>query len=366
MTNLMNMTFDDRDPHLKYLGPWFNTGTWNASNVGLTGTLSSTNSLSANVTFTFPTPAIAFYYYGIQRSRGGFYGICIDCDPNNPQWVDIDAVNRTDDGKNPPVVLFSKTFTVPAVHEIIIRNQNDTRFDNSQLTIDRIDLEVAGPSTTSSSSSQGTSSTPGNPSSTAPTSSIPSSPNTSGASSQSSSPIGAIAGGVIGGLAIILLAILIFIWLRRGKRFKKIPQTRTDLSSIVVEQPGQSEAHLVEPYVMRESNAGSFSGNFVSMYPQPASETGVVTRPSMRKAPRPGHTPNPSTTLSTADSISTSTGPASGASEPSTTSSRRSRVRRREVDAGPVSIGINEDEEDDEDDTRTLPPDYGDVFADNR
>jgi hypothetical protein len=48
-------------------------------------------------------PAIAFYYYGIPRCCGGLYGICIDCDPLNPNFIPIDAVNRTDDGKNPPV-----------------------------------------------------------------------------------------------------------------------------------------------------------------------------------------------------------------------------------------------------------------------
>jgi hypothetical protein len=52
-----------------------------------------------------PVPAKAFYFYGIPRCCGGFYAICIDCDPDNPQFISIDAVNATDNGKNPPVGL---------------------------------------------------------------------------------------------------------------------------------------------------------------------------------------------------------------------------------------------------------------------
>lgn len=48
-------------------------------------------------------PANAFYYYGMRRSRGALYAICIDCDPNKPIFESIDAVNATDDGTNPPV-----------------------------------------------------------------------------------------------------------------------------------------------------------------------------------------------------------------------------------------------------------------------
>jgi len=51
----------------------------------------------------YTAPIVGFYYFGIKRSRGGFYQICIDCYPDNPQWLDIDGVNSTDDGHNPPV-----------------------------------------------------------------------------------------------------------------------------------------------------------------------------------------------------------------------------------------------------------------------
>ena len=51
--------------------------------------------------------AVAFYYYGIPRCCGGYYAICVDCDPNNPIFTHIDAVNTSDDGRNPPVWISS-------------------------------------------------------------------------------------------------------------------------------------------------------------------------------------------------------------------------------------------------------------------
>ncbi|KAF8900782.1 hypothetical protein CPB85DRAFT_153352 [Mucidula mucida] len=153
MVSAKNLTYDDRDTtHLRYAGFWFNTGSYNASSVGQTGTLSSTEDINANVTFTFPEPANAFYYFGIPRCCGGLYAICIDCDPNAPNFISIDAVNRTDDGKNPPVALFTHVFDDFGIHEIILKNQNDTRFGDSQLTIDRFVLQVEDPDAVSSSS----------------------------------------------------------------------------------------------------------------------------------------------------------------------------------------------------------------------
>lgn len=52
MVGFRNQTFDDRDTgSLVYQGFWFNQGTWNASNTGDTGTLTSSNDPNANVTF---------------------------------------------------------------------------------------------------------------------------------------------------------------------------------------------------------------------------------------------------------------------------------------------------------------------------
>jgi len=57
MSSFLNQTFDDRDTtHLKYEGDWVLGGSYNASNVGETGTLSSTKDLNARVTFVRRAP----------------------------------------------------------------------------------------------------------------------------------------------------------------------------------------------------------------------------------------------------------------------------------------------------------------------
>jgi len=51
-SELRNVTFDDRDRiNFQYDGQWDLNGVWNATNVGMSGTLSSTNDPHANVTF---------------------------------------------------------------------------------------------------------------------------------------------------------------------------------------------------------------------------------------------------------------------------------------------------------------------------
>ncbi|KAK7464501.1 hypothetical protein VKT23_006670 [Stygiomarasmius scandens] len=148
---LQHWTFDDRDTeylHYHPKGRWTLDGTWNASSVtdNPTGTLAWTNDLNATVKFTFPSvniaaPANAFYYYGMKRSNGGLYAICIDCDPYKPQYTFIDALDTQDKGDGLPVLLFARKFLDYGIHEIILENRNDTRVfhsGNSQLSIDRI------------------------------------------------------------------------------------------------------------------------------------------------------------------------------------------------------------------------------------
>ncbi|KAF9022629.1 hypothetical protein BDZ89DRAFT_1070573 [Hymenopellis radicata] len=231
MVSAKNLTYDDRDTdHLRYAGFWFNTGSYNASSVGQTGTLSSTEDFNANVTFTFPEPANAFYYFGIPRCCGGLYAICIDCDPNAPIFIDIDAVNRTDDGKNPPVALFTKTFDDFGIHEIILKNQNDSRFGKSQLTIDRFVLQVEDPDAVSSFSPSSVIATVAIPSESASTKALD--------SSSSSTPVGPIVGGIVGGIAFVALLAVVFLCRRRRHRNLAAPQTeRAFTSSASFSQP---------------------------------------------------------------------------------------------------------------------------------
>ncbi|KAJ6623558.1 hypothetical protein B0H10DRAFT_2213581 [Mycena sp. CBHHK59/15] len=215
-----NITYDDRDVSvLDYSPNWFLTGTYNATSVDQTGTLSSTDNTNASVTFVFPTPATAFYYFGVKRCCGGSYLICVDCDPNDRQFIPIDAVNRTDDGKNPPVVLFSRQFSTPGVHEVILMNSPDPRFNgNSQITLDRFELTVPeSPSAAQSESSALSQSATPNLFST-PTPSTSALPETSSSSPSASSLLAPILGGVLGGLAALLIVLAAWLLLRRRSR----------------------------------------------------------------------------------------------------------------------------------------------------
>ncbi|PPQ85247.1 LOW QUALITY PROTEIN: hypothetical protein CVT25_010020 [Psilocybe cyanescens] len=362
MSGLQNQTFDDHDTdHLKYQGFWFLTGSWNASNVGQTGTLSSTSDLNANVTFskntfiTNPhTPAIAFYYFGIPRCCGGQYGICIDCDPNQPNFIQIDGVNTTDDGHNPPVALFSKVFDSPGIHEIIIRNENDPRFGKSQLTLDGIVLEVQSSSGGSSSSSSSSSSTTTTTTNTPTSSSGATKPSNSASPSPSSSPpIGAIVGGVLGALAFLLAIIILAFWIRVRRR-RAAHALAGEGNNSAFQSPGAPPpASFIQPF------------NRSSMPPAPGSATSVwdSSAPASLGAATHGHGHGLGhaqfQSVSTFSDATSSSRQAAPTTTTTTTTTSASASRRRERDAGPIQVQEGEEED-------VLPPDYGDVFASRR
>ncbi|KAJ8084829.1 hypothetical protein PM082_003606 [Marasmius tenuissimus] len=332
-----NITYDDRDTNtLKYRNMWFHE-TWNASNVGQTGTLSSTSDANATVTFSeslygpflgfytnvllgFPEPAIAFYYFGMPRQNTDLYGVCIDCDPKQPDFQTIDAVNVTDDGKNPPVALFSKRFDTPAQHVIILRNQiDDTRSRperrSSHVTIDRFVLEVVD-------------------NSSVPVPVIPSpSPSVTSDTVKLGPPIGAIVGGTIGGflLAIVMIVAGVYYWYRHRRQ-------------------------LVS--VHNNLNADDSEASFSTIVPY------LVMHPSISKEERPkAGEPDPNSTLRRPPSPTPSSGSTSivayfrfrrrGWQREVDNDAERRPERRREADAGPIPA---------EDEESTLPPLYEQVF----
>ncbi|KAG7452051.1 uncharacterized protein BT62DRAFT_278025 [Guyanagaster necrorhizus] len=335
MAGYVNNTYDDRLTNvLKYAGSWFNTGSYNASNVGETGTLSSSKDPAANVTFTFPVPANAFYYYGIRRCCGGLYAICIDCDPNNPNFELIDALNRSDDGKNPPVILYTKSFDQLGIHEIILTNQNDTRFGgNSQITLDRFELQVQNnnaqlPSESSASTSQTTSSIAAT-SSTAPAASQ----SATTSSSTSKLPIAAIIGGVAGSIAAISLCIAIWYFMRRRHRTQ--PGRNDPIMSFYTSSHQSSpfilpytKSHTPTAYTVSDTTSGSTSRE--------------VNRASVAAGP---------------SALNASSGRAHTPSSRMASSERRPR---RATDAGRIDV------DDDGDSIATLPPEYEEVFSSER
>ncbi|PBL00289.1 hypothetical protein ARMGADRAFT_1159642 [Armillaria gallica] len=344
MVGYINNTYDDRlTDVLKYAGYWFNTGTYNASSVGDSGTLSSSNDPTANVTFVFPVPANAFYYYGMRRSRGALYAICIDCDPNKPIFESIDAVNATDDGTNPPVILFSKSFEQPGTHEIILTNQNDTRFSggNSQITLDRFVLQVVDNSATAPASSTSTS---GPSTSSSATSSSAPAASQSTIISSSKPPIGAIVGGAVGGIAAISLCLIIWFFMRRHHRAQQEPNV-PDVSSY-------TSPYQPSPFILPRENTSTPSDRPKGHIRTPTTYTTTDTTSdyASRKA-------NGASVATRALASDASSGRVHTSSSRMTSSER---LPRRETDAGRIDV------DDGDDDFATLPPGYEDIFSGER
>ncbi|KAJ4485564.1 hypothetical protein J3R30DRAFT_3440465 [Lentinula aciculospora] len=318
--SFINQTFDDRDTtDLHYAGAWPSpqTGSWNATNVGESGTLSSTEDIRANVTFIFSIPANAVYYYGIPRCCGGLYAICLDCDPNNPIFEMIDAVNTTDDGKNPPVVLWSKTFDTTGIHEILLTNQNDSRFGHSQITLDRFDLQV---SNTAPVVTSFISEAPSSPATSPATSFAPLATSSVSAIAQSkpSVPEGAIIGAIIGaivGVTGLIVILMVWIFWRRQRRSRALDDqglrmAQTPFYTHSVAPPG------VGPYIITDNTSKSISS----------------INTSKRRAPH-----------------------LSDVYTPVASSSSASPARpRREIDAGQIPHDLSDGE--------TLPPEYDQIF----
>ncbi|KAK1217104.1 hypothetical protein PQX77_020250 [Marasmius sp. AFHP31] len=302
-----NITYDDRDvKNLEYNGyGWVLNGTWNAIN-GQSGTLSSSNGQDAIVTFNFPEPAIAFYYYGILRSRGGLYSICIDCGSNYQHLQTIDGLNITDDDAGLSLdCSHSKVSDIPAKHVVILRNQNDTRIrprGNSQITVDRFVLQVVDDSP------------------------IPVTPSASPFSmSDAVKPgpsIGALVGGALGGglLLVVVLTVIGLYWMRRRERSDRILSTHYDINT----DTSETDLFTILPYCQMHA--------FIPKEGRP--KAGSL---------RPPHPPQPQ-------------------SSPITTSSSstiapyfyfRRLGRRREVDAGPAHL---------EEGDSNLPPSYEQVL----
>ncbi|KAK0484506.1 hypothetical protein IW261DRAFT_1456995 [Armillaria novae-zelandiae] len=330
MAGYHNVSIDNTQisDNLKYLPvvAWTNNGSYH-TRTGETGTLSSTKDQTANVTFTFPQAANAFYYYGIPRCCGGMYAICIDCDFDSPNFEPIDGVNRSDDGQNPPIVLYSKTFDTPEVHKVTLSNQKDPRFagGNSQITLARFVIQVQddiSPVPESSISSMATSSISAT-SSIAPEASQTSTPS----STTSKPPIGAIVGGVLGGIVAISLCFIIWFFMRRRHRTQ--PEHNNTNTSF------HTSPYQYTPFII----------------PGPRTNTPTVYTVTDITS---DYTPQKTNRTPGASVLNSS----SGRTQPSSSRMASSdRLPRRETDAGRIDIG------DDDDDLRTLPPEYEDVFS---
>ncbi|KAF9512635.1 hypothetical protein BS47DRAFT_1345224 [Hydnum rufescens UP504] len=151
------------------------------------------NSYEAKVRWT--TPGKAF-----QRSDGGNASISFD---NGPATV-FDYYNGTSNGSDGPVLVYSTDSLSPEQHTVSIKNLVDSRgtlyMGYGQLNVDHFFIIPVSPGATTIESST---------SSTSPTAKP----------GGSSNHVGAIAGGVGGGVAgLALISLALFLFLRRGRR----------------------------------------------------------------------------------------------------------------------------------------------------
>ncbi|KAL1756204.1 hypothetical protein FB107DRAFT_274186 [Schizophyllum commune] len=366
---LKNVTYDDRDiTNIHYNNWWFTTGSYNATSVGETGTLSSSNSPDASLVFTFPQPATAFYYYGMLRSGGGWYLMCIDCDPNDQLWDHIDAHNASDDGRNPPILLYTKTWHEPGVHEVILQNTNDTRFGkiNTQITLDRfiltIDDGTAGdanernPTPTSSSTSEELGSITSTFSSTASSSSSSSSATSVAASYSKRAPVGAVSGAVAG--AVLFVVIVSFCWWRRHRR------SRLSLPSSVDHPRSPTEP---SPYMKGRPPSLTTTSTTPGLSPyvgrgHPPEADRKRADSDTQGPPTPSYRPlrvrkPPLDIFSVETSMSSVLDDRTQTPSSDVSSTRAFIVPRREIDAGPADDEVLED---------VLPPDYDDATRHRR
>lgn len=369
-----NITIDDRNTSIiKYTSnTWFLEGSYNASATGESGTLSSTDDPNANLTFVFPQPAVAFYYFAMKRSGGGLYKICIDCDPNDRVYTDVDAYNATDDGHNPPSVLYSQEWDTPTTHEVILQNTEDDRYGNAtQITLDRFVLTILDDSVTDPTSSSASSSTSHiwSASSTGATST---SSATAAAAAGKTNNAGVIAGSVVGALAFLVFGSVFLWWWFRGRH-----RTSAEGSSAVrLTQPEPYMQHphapltYPAPYLASHPTVGikPFDGRAQPMYysekhPPAPLASAPSSRPDNHRSPT--HTQGSSSmaygSSANGQPVATarpppdpnhSTSPVEDSSSGAPASMRtRHTVPRREIDAGPAE-DVFED---------VLPPDYNDA-----
>ena len=235
-------------------------------------------------------------------------------------------------------------FKDPGIHEIIIRNENDTSVDpsgKSELTIDRIDLEVVADTVTSVTTSSDLSTTSIASGVLASSSSV-STPPPSQSSSSHSPSIGAIVGGVLGGGFVLVLVLLLLFWFRLVKQKQKVSTENSGPSPFVTPPQQTSSLHPGPLPLLLSSN----STTAIS----PTQNSTITTIPSTNEqdpgrygcAPRTGkgmqsyyYSPSPLP---------------SSSSQPNSTA----QVLQREHDAGPLPTELE---------SPISPPEYSQVFS---
>ena len=237
---------------------------------------------------------------------------------------------------------------------------------NSQLTIDRLELVVPGttPGTTTVFISSSTAA-PGGATTTGSSAPV----NTSGSDSSTSSspPVGAIVGGVLGGLA-LLIGVVIFVYWRRLRRANARAEAELGARSEPYIDPSVPrvtqfrDAPPVSTPPVTSSTASPWGGYGLSVTTGSEKAAAAARNNHQRMMPSitsvATSTQPPSQTPSAASATASGSGSGSGSTSPAIVPTPG--LPRRERDAGPLPMPV---EDEDEDEEETLPPEYGQVFA---
>ncbi|KAJ7724691.1 hypothetical protein B0H14DRAFT_559367 [Mycena olivaceomarginata] len=187
---------DDRDPQIKYTPAWRQFG----SEGDFQHTSQATSSVGDFLSYTFDGKAISFY--GGVTSATTNASITIDGGPAH-FWVPPPGASQTNN------LIYSSGALIPGTHTLVVTAENDQPVWADYFLVTPNPPGSVNPSSSASGSGSGSTSSP-SPSITSPP-------------SHKSTPIGAIVGPIVGVLALIALAVVVF-FCRRRRRDRNSPE----------------------------------------------------------------------------------------------------------------------------------------------
>ncbi|KAJ3574909.1 hypothetical protein NP233_g1436 [Leucocoprinus birnbaumii] len=131
MTKYVNITLDDTSPLITYL----TSGGWSrSSSVGCyNDTCTIAHGWTSYLSFTFPEPAIALYFYGIKGAPPlAFFSVCIDCPSNAPDGAFKLHATPPLNSEN---LLYVQHFSTPGVHNFTLKASPNFQVDRFMLEV---------------------------------------------------------------------------------------------------------------------------------------------------------------------------------------------------------------------------------------
>jgi len=108
----------------------------------------SSSDIGATFGVQLPNGTVAVEYIGLPRTGGAAYAVCLDCDlvdDTKGSWSLVDGNDPTlasDDQANATVLFTVADLDPSVIHTMTVTNILDTRFGNSQLTFESLNITV--------------------------------------------------------------------------------------------------------------------------------------------------------------------------------------------------------------------------------